>query len=93
MAEPDHDHVPGCSAVNFDPDTGRYTGTRAFDADRCPTCAAEKEGADAEPEHVVVHNVVVTQEAPREVHVHRWAWAMTVDNRSVQRCYDCGRVR
>ncbi|WP_418060792.1 hypothetical protein [Pimelobacter simplex] len=46
-----------------------------------------------EPDHVVVHNVVVTQKSPRQVHVHRWAWAMTVDNQTVQRCYDCGAVR
>ncbi|UUW88379.1 hypothetical protein [Pimelobacter simplex] len=46
MAEPTHSHIPGCHAVNFDTDTGRYTGTRAFDTERCPTCAAEKAGLE-----------------------------------------------
>lgn len=36
----EHDHEPGCRAVNFD-ETGRYTGTRAFDPERCATCRAE----------------------------------------------------
>jgi hypothetical protein len=38
------EHQPGCRAVNFD-ETGRYTGTRAFDPERCATC--REEAADA----------------------------------------------
>jgi hypothetical protein len=41
VAELAHDHVPGCRAVWFD-ETGAYRGDRAFDAERCPTCAAEQ---------------------------------------------------
>lgn len=45
MSIADHDHDHGCSAVNFDPETGAYTGTRAFDPENCATCRREERDA------------------------------------------------
>lgn len=38
---PQHNHQPGCRAVNFDPETGAYTGTRASDPEKCAECRRE----------------------------------------------------
>lgn len=41
MTAPDHDHDRTCAAVQYDPDTGAYTGTRAYDPDNCAECRRE----------------------------------------------------
>ncbi len=45
-------HEPGCRAVNFDPETGRYTGTRATDPDNCAGCRAEQTLVASHPLYV-----------------------------------------
>lgn len=40
MTAPEHDHQPGCGAVNFD-EAGKYTGRCAADPENCATCRAE----------------------------------------------------
>jgi hypothetical protein len=45
-------HEPGCRAVNFDAETGRYTGTRASDPDNCAGCRAEQTLVASHPLYV-----------------------------------------